>query len=395
MSILITGASGTVGRAVFTEISKTSLPFRAMYRTASEVPPGVNSVLADFASRESMNRALEGIDCVFLVCGPIPQLIELESNAIDACVEAGVKHVVLNSALGAADYPKSFPSWHRRVEEKLKSSGLSWTILRPNSFMQNILAYFAPSIRAEGAFYQAMGAARVSFIDVRDVAARAAEILASPEKHAAKIYELNGPEAVTYTQLAERISRVSGRNVRFIDISMDAQRKSLLGLGMPQWQVDALLDLQQYYVGGQGAEIGDAPTKLDNFLQDFKDSFQAVNPKTGMTHAEMKQFVRDHFEQFVNRKNLDIAYKNFAPEFVDHGSDVPPGMPPGPEGAKQYVGAALAKFPAMRVEILDLMAEDDKVVVRNRWTTGVGEFSGIVIWRIANRQLVERWAYLK
>jgi predicted SnoaL-like aldol condensation-catalyzing enzyme len=125
-----------------------------------------------------------------------------------------------------------------------------------------------------------------------------------------------------------------------------------------------------------------------------------MNPKTGMTFEEMKEFVRNHFEEFVNRKNLDIADKNFAPEFVDHGADVPPGMPPGPAGAKAYVGGAYKKFPDIHVDILDLIAEDDRVVVRNHWTgsdsaTGTKyEFAGIVIWRISHRQLVERWAYL-
>jgi len=125
-----------------------------------------------------------------------------------------------------------------------------------------------------------------------------------------------------------------------------------------------------------------------------------MNPKTGMNSAEMKQFVRNHFEEFVNRKNLNIADVNFAPGFEDHGADVPPGLPPGPAGAKQYVGGAYKKFPDIQVDVLDLIAEDDKVVVRNRWTgteaaSGTKyEFSGIVIWRIAHRQLVERWAYL-
>jgi predicted SnoaL-like aldol condensation-catalyzing enzyme len=126
----------------------------------------------------------------------------------------------------------------------------------------------------------------------------------------------------------------------------------------------------------------------------------AVNPKTGMTREGMREFVRNHFEEFVNRKNLNIGNVNFAPEFVDHGTDVPPGTPPGPAGAIQYVGGAYKKFPDIHVEILDMVAEDDKVVVQNRWTrteaaTGKKvEFSGIVIWRIAHRQLVERWAYL-
>ncbi len=125
------------------------------------------------------------------------------------------------------------------------------------------------------------------------------------------------------------------------------------------------------------------------------------NPKTGMTHAEMKEFIRQHFEEFVNRKNLRIGEVNFAPEFVDHGADVPPGMPPGPARAIQYVGAALKKVPDLRVTIEDMIAEDDKVVVRNHWagTDSASrqrlEFSGIVIWRIANRQIAERWAYLE
>ncbi len=131
------------------------------------------------------------------------------------------------------------------------------------------------------------------------------------------------------------------------------------------------------------------------------DDPQTRHPETGMNISEMKAFVRNHFEEFVNRKNLNIADVNFAPEFVDHGADVPPGTPPGPEGAKQYVGGAYKKFPDLHVTIEDIIAEADKVVVRNTWTatdaaTGSAiQFSGIVIWRIAHRQLVERWAYLQ
>jgi predicted ester cyclase len=109
------------------------------------------------------------------------------------------------------------------------------------------------------------------------------------------------------------------------------------------------------------------------------------NPKTGMTHTEMKEFIRNHFEEFVNRKNLRIGETNFAPEFVDHSADVPKGMPPGPAGAINYVGAALKKVPDLRVTIEDMIAEDDRVVVRNHWTgTDAAsnqrlQFSGIVI----------------
>jgi uncharacterized protein YbjT (DUF2867 family) len=193
-----------------------------------------------------------------------------------------VRHIVLNSALGAEDYPKSFPNWHRRVEDKLKASGLEYTILRPNSFMQNVLMYFAPSIRAQGAFYAAMGEARTSFIDVRDIAVAAAQALTS-SKHAGKTYELNGPEALTYGDLAEKISQASGRSVRYIDIPAEQQRQAMLDQGMPEWQVSALLDLQAYYTGGQGGAVDDvladllgrAPITMDQFVVEFRESFQA------------------------------------------------------------------------------------------------------------------------
>ena len=92
---------------------------------------------------------------------------------------------------------------------------------------------------------------------------------------------------------------------------------------------------------------------------------------------------------------------NFAADFVDHGADVPSGMPPGPGGAMQYVAGAIKRIPDLHVTIHDVIAEGDRVVVRNVWTgTDSVEkkkitFAGIVIWRIANRQLVERWAYLE
>ena len=126
-----------------------------------------------------------------------------------------------------------------------------------------------------------------------------------------------------------------------------------------------------------------------------------TNAKTGMAHEEMKQFICNHFEEFVNRQNLAIADVNFALNFVDHGADVPSGTPPGPAGAKQYVGGAYKRFPDIHVQIEDLIAEDDKVVVRNHWKGTDAkngqkiQFHGIVIWRIENRKIIERWAYLE
>jgi uncharacterized protein YbjT (DUF2867 family) len=213
----------------------------------------------------------------------MPQLVELESNAIDVCAEKRVGHVVLNSSLGAEDYRKSFPSWHRKVEEKLKACGLKYTILRPNSFMQNLLTAVAPSVRAKGAFYAAMGNAKVSYIDVRDIGAVVAKLLSEPQAHAGKTYELNGPEAFSDAEVAAKISRVTGRKVEFVDIPESAQRAAMLEQGMPEWLVSTLLDLQRYYTAeGKGGEVTDAlarlmeraPVTLDRFLEKPKDSFQ-------------------------------------------------------------------------------------------------------------------------
>src|SRR5258705_12344323 len=286
MMILVTGASGNVGKMVLQEVAKSGAKHRAMYRSADEAAKarsGTETVIADFAKPETLKAALRGVDsvCVYLVCSPIPELVQLESNVIDACVAAGVKHVVLNSALGAGDYDKSFPSWHRKVEDKLKGPRVSWTILRPNSFHQNVVAFFAPTIRTQGAFYNSMRDAKNSFLDVRDIATVAAKALAAGE-HAGKIYELNGPEAINYTELAKKVSKVAGREVKYVDIPMDAQKKAMLDQGMPEWLTTALLDLQQYYVNGKGGEtdgllqkfLGRAPITMDEFLKENLAEFR-------------------------------------------------------------------------------------------------------------------------
>ena len=282
--ILITGASGTVGKAVLAEVAGSGAKHRAMYRSkadAAKAPRGTEAVIADFSDKASLAPALRGVESVYLVCSPVPELVQLEGNVIEASEAAGVQRIVLNSALGAGDYGKSFPSWHRKVEDKLKAAKLAYCILRPNSFLQNLLAYYAPSIRAEGAFYNGMGDARISYIDVRDIASVAAKALRSSE-HDGNTYELNGPEALTCAEIAERISRHTGITARFVNIPAEAQRKAMLDQGMPEWLVTALLDLQEYYTGGQGGTVdgvlerllGRPPITIDQFLNDFAAEFR-------------------------------------------------------------------------------------------------------------------------
>ena len=120
-----------------------------------------------------------------------------------------------------------------------------------------------------------------------------------------------------------------------------------------------------------------------------------------MSIEENKAFVRRHFEEFVNQKNLDVADRNFSNDYREHGTDAPAGADPGPNGPKTYLAAAFKRYPELRVTIEDIVAEGDKVVVRNRWQateaeTGEAiEFTGVVIWRIVSGKLTERWAYLQ
>jgi uncharacterized protein YbjT (DUF2867 family) len=283
--ILVTGASGTVGAAVLGVVRARGLPHRALYRSAAEAakaPAGTDAVIADFADSTTLSAAFEGIDSLYLVCSPIPELVKLESNVIAASVEAGVRRIVLNSALGAGDFDKSFPVWHRAVEGRLRATPLGWSILRPNSFTQNLVTYFAPTIRSDGVFYGALGDARTCYLDVRDIAAVAASCLAGG--HDGKVYELNGPEGLSSHDVAVKIAAHAGRPVQYVDIPAAALRQAMLDQGMPVWQATAITELQEYYTGGKGGTpddtlaglLGHAPRTVDQFLDENAAQFRGA-----------------------------------------------------------------------------------------------------------------------
>jgi len=256
-----------------------------MYRSeadAVKAPAGAERVVADFSDRKSLDRAVEGVDRVFLVCSPIPQLVELESNMVEACRAQRIRHLVQSSALGAGETKASFPTWHFRVEEKVHASGLPATILRPESFMQNVVSFYAPSIREQGAFYAALKSSPIAYTDVRDIGAVAATVLTS-DGHAGRTYVLTGPELLTQSEIAARISRLIGRPVRYVDLAPAELKRAMLGQGAPEWLADALVELQAYYTGGPGAAVtsdayrvlGREPRSFDQFLKDYAGSFRA------------------------------------------------------------------------------------------------------------------------
>jgi len=280
--ILITGASGNVGSEVLKQAAAAGLRIRAAYQSranAQRAPAGVETVLMDYTQPATVRDALRGVDKVFLVGPPLANVADLEGGVVRECKSAGVRHIVKLSALGGRQ--ALFPGLHRDSEERIEAADIPYTFLRPNGFMQNVTTYSAGTIKAQNAFYAAQGNGAVSLIDVRDIAAVAVRVL-SEDGHEGKAYALTGPEALTNNQVAEKLSRATGRSIRYVDLPPAELKKALLAAGTPEWSADALLDLQRLYREGNASRVdpavaqitGRPATTFDQFARDYASAFQ-------------------------------------------------------------------------------------------------------------------------
>ena len=158
--------------------------------------------------------------------------------------------------MGAAEESYSLAKVHRPAEKAIESIGLAWTFLRPNSFMQNAATFMGNTIRTEGAFYSASGQAKISHVDVRDIAAVAVKVLTEPG-YEGKAYTLSGPEALTYDELAVELSKALGRPISHINLSPSDLKGCMLAEGMPEALADRMLDLERYFSEGRASRITD------------------------------------------------------------------------------------------------------------------------------------------
>lgn len=280
--ILITGASGNVGREVVKQALAVGLKIRATFQSpavAAKAPAGLEGVIMDYARPDTIRSALHGVEKIFLVGPPVRDLPALEANFIKEVRAAGPRHIVKLSALGGRE--SMFPSGHRDSEENIEASGLSYTFLRPNGFMQNLVNYNAGTIRSENAFYGCQGNGAVSVVDIRDIAAVAVIVLAATG-HEGKSYGLTGGEALTNEQVAEKISRVAGRKISYVDLPAAELKRGILSAGTSEWSADALLDLQRLYREGKASLVtddverltGHKPITFDQFARDYAFAFQ-------------------------------------------------------------------------------------------------------------------------
>jgi len=279
--ILITGATGRVGGATLRQLSTRGMPVRALVRNAEKAALvaglPVETVIGDLAQPRSLESALDGITAALLVSPFDPHQAELQGNFIDAAKRAGQVHVVKISGLGTAlDSSVRSGRWHAQTEKHLEDSGLPFTHLRPPFFMQNILR-FVPTIRASGEFVGSLGQGKVAMIDVDDIAAVTATALTT-DAHAGKVYVLTGPEALSYSDVAERLSRILGRTVTYKDVSLAVMRERLLASGLPEWQVD--------FSSALSAGHASAVTST-------------VEAVTGRPARTLEQFIREHVVRFT------------------------------------------------------------------------------------------------
>jgi uncharacterized protein YbjT (DUF2867 family) len=278
--ILVTGATGTNGVALIEALLNRAERVRALVRdpvkAAERFAPEVELSRGDLADPESIDAALEGVDKVFLLSAVDPRQVELEANVTDAARRAGVAHLVKFSVYNASpDSRVPLVRWHGESERHVERSGLPWTFLRPNMFMQELLRQ-AESIRAQGQFYLPLADARVSLVDVRDLADVAATVLTTPG-HAGKAYTLTGPQSLSFNEVAATLSRAAGRPIAYVPVSMDAFRQTFVAAGAPRWLVDAIADLYASFLAGDNAPVADGVQRV-----------------TGRPPRSLEQFARDH-----------------------------------------------------------------------------------------------------
>ena len=171
-----------------------------------------------------------------------------------------------------------FLRYHAVVEEALRASGMAYTFLRPNLFMQGLL-HFSATIRDQNAFYAPAGDAKVSLIDVRDIAACAVAALTEPG-HEGKTYDLTGSQALTHAEMTEQLSAALGRKITFVDIPPEAMREAIVGMGMPPWQAEGLIEDYAHYRRGEAAAAsgvqdasGKTPYTFAEFAHDYASHF--------------------------------------------------------------------------------------------------------------------------
>lgn len=268
MTILVTGANGTVSSALIAALTADpSADVRALVRDPAKAPAGVDVAVGDLEQPHTLAEAFAGVDTLWLLTAMGPTAPHAGSNAVWAARQAGVKHIVRLSAIGAApDAPTRNGRLHALSDTELQASGIDWTVIRPAFFMQNLLG----SVNG-GTLYGATGEGRLSPIDVRDIAAFGARVLAEPSGHAGRIYTITGPESLSMRDAAARLG-LDYQAVPGTDVVA-----GMCAAGLSPWMAEVTGE----YLTAYAANWGDLVTP--DFAQ-----------VTGRPAGDVVTFARDH-----------------------------------------------------------------------------------------------------
>jgi uncharacterized protein YbjT (DUF2867 family) len=281
--ILVTGATGNTGSPLVELLARRGVPVRIMVRHEAAAPrfeaAHVEVAIADFDDAGSLAGALEGVGRAYLVTPSSEQAQAQQVRFAELAAAAGVEQLVVVSQFAADEAsPVRFLRWHAAVERRIRELGVGYTFLRPNLYFQGLLA-FAPSIATEGRFFAPIGDARVSAVDVRDIAAVAVVALTEPG-HAGRTYTITGPAAIAHGEIAAALTAALGREITFVDAPAEVFAEQLRGV-LPPWQVDGLLEDYAHYSRGEAAAVhptvaevtGQQPRDIGQFARDYADAF--------------------------------------------------------------------------------------------------------------------------
>lgn len=269
--ILVTGATGTIGRHLVEQLQQRGADFRVM-----SSKPGAD-VQADFADPASLHRAFEGVHTLFLLLPLVPNKLALARNAVAAAQAAGVKHIVRSSGAGAdPTSPNALAALQGQIDAVVADSGIPYTFLRPMGFMQNWVTFAAGQVKS-GTYHAPHGQGAQSLVDARDIADAAAAVLLNPAPHAGRAYTLTGSEALNNDQQLAAISQATGKPVRYVDVPEAAAEQALKDMGMPPVMVSWFVGLNMAVKNGWAADVtSDVQTLAGHAQRRFAD-FVAEN----------------------------------------------------------------------------------------------------------------------
>lgn len=283
--VLVTGATGNTGSVLVDLLTRRGVPVRAMVRREADaarfdaMPAPVSVAVADFDDVDSLAAAVAGVGRAYLVTPSSERAEAQQTRFAEVAAQAGVDQLVKLSQFAADETsPVRFLRWHAAVERRIRELGIGYTFLRPNLYFQGLLA-FARSIVAEDRFSAPIGDARVSAVDVRDIAAVAAVALTEPG-HEGRTYTITGPAAITHAEIAAALSSALGRRITFADAPPKVLAEGLHEV-LPPWQIGGLLEDYAHYARGEAAAVyptvaevtGRRPRDIGQFARDYAAAF--------------------------------------------------------------------------------------------------------------------------